>query len=131
MDKKKSKFKYQKNGNVHRYVYYGCTKHNDKNCKSGYINEDELVEQLAGLMDQIDLDNIRMKEQIKTEIERHKKFQSGILGIKETKVEVADVDIRNYAKYILRDGQTHEKRELLLCMRSKLTMANKKLNLVH
>ncbi|OFZ33081.1 MAG: hypothetical protein A3D17_13095 [Bdellovibrionales bacterium RIFCSPHIGHO2_02_FULL_40_15] len=121
------KFKHQKNGNVHRYVYYGCTKHNDKNCKSGYINEEELVEQLAGLMDKIDLDSIGMKEKIKIEIERHKKFQSGLLGIQETKVKVADVDIRNYAKYVLRDGQMHEKRELLQCLRSKIKLANKSL----
>ncbi len=123
------KFKHQQNGNVHRYVYYGCTKHNDKNCKSGYINEEELVEQLANLMDQIDLDSIGMKEKIKIDIERHKKFQSGLLGIKETKVRVADVDIRNYAKYILRDGQIHEKHELLLCMKSKITLANKKISM--
>jgi hypothetical protein len=119
------KFKVQQNGNVHRYVYYGCTKHNDKQCKCGYINEEELVEKLAGLMDKIDLDNISMKEKIKIEIERHKKFQSSLLGIKETKVKVADVDIRNYAKYILRDGTMLEKRELLSCLRSKVKLANK------
>lgn len=96
------KFKNQKNGNIHRYVYYGCTKHNDKRCKSGYINEDNLLEQLINLMDQIDLDSIGMKERIKTEI-----------------------DIRNYAKYILREGQLYEKRELLGCLRSKLKLANK------
>lgn len=45
------KYKKQKNGNVHRYVYYGCTKHNDKNCKCGYINEEDLVEQLAEMME--------------------------------------------------------------------------------
>jgi DNA invertase Pin-like site-specific DNA recombinase len=120
------KFKHQKNGNVHRYVYYGCTGRKDKECKSGYINEDELIEQLAGLMDQIDLDSIGMKERIRIEIERHKKFQSGLLGIKETKVKVVDIDIRNYAKYILREGTMLEKRELLSCLRSKITMANKK-----
>ena len=43
-----------------------------------------------------------MKERIKDEIERHKKFQSGLLGIKSRTVKVADIDIRNYAKYILR-----------------------------
>lgn len=119
------KFKHQKNGNIHRYVYYGCTGHKDKNCKSGYINEEELVEQLANLMDQIDLDSIGMKEKIKIEIERHKKFQSGLLGIKESNLKASDIDIRNYAKYILREGQLLEKRELLACMRSKIRLANK------
>jgi len=123
------KFKEQKNGNVHRYVYYGCTKHNDKNCKCGYINEDDLIEQLAELMDEINLDQIGMKERIKAEIERMKKFQSGILGQKESNVKVSDIDIRNYAKYILRDGQIYEKRELLTCLRTKLLLANKKLKI--
>jgi len=123
------KFKEQKNGNVHRYVYYGCTKHNDKNCKCGYINEDDLIEQLADLMDEINLDQIGMKERIKAEIERMKKFQSGILGQKESNIKVSDVDIRNYAKYILREGQIFEKRELLLCIRSRITLANKNLSL--
>lgn len=119
------KFKVQKNGNVHRYVYYGCCSHKDKDCKSGYMNEDNLVEQLANLMDDIDLDNIGMKDKIKSEIERHKKFQSGLLGIKESNLKASDIDVRNYAKYILREGQLLEKRELLACMRSKITLANK------
>ena len=74
------KFKKQQNGNVHRYVYYGCCRFQDKNCPSGYLREDALIEQLANLMDKISLDEIGMKEQIKAEIERHKKFQSGLLG---------------------------------------------------
>ena len=64
------KFKKQKNGNTHRHVYYGCTKVKDKDCKCGYINEDELVEQFAGLMDTIDLNVIGIKEKIKAEVER-------------------------------------------------------------
>ncbi len=97
------KFKKQQNGDIHRYVYYGCSRFQDKNCKSGYLREENLIEQLAGLMDKIDLDEIGMKNQIKAEIERHKKFQSGLLGIKGQSVKVADIDIRNYAKYILRE----------------------------
>jgi len=123
------KFKKQQNGNVHRYVYYGCCRFQDKNCPSGYLREDALIEQLANLMDKIDLDEIGMKERIKAEIERHKKFQSGILGIKGQSVKVGDVDVRNYAKYVLRDGTIFEKRELLTCLRSKITMAKKKIEI--
>lgn len=124
------KFKKQQNGNVHRYVYYGCCRFQDKNCKSGYMREEDLIEQLANLMDSIDLDEIGMKERIKAEIERHKKFQSGLLGIKGQSVKVGDIDVRNYAKYILRDGTILEKRELLTCLRSKITMANKEIKIV-
>ena len=89
------KFKKQQNGNIHRYVYYGCSKFNDKNCRSGYMREENLIKQLVGLMDKIDLDEIGIKERMKAEIERHKKFQSALLGIKEKSVKVADIDIRN------------------------------------
>ena len=118
------KFKKQKNGNVHRYVYYGCTKFKDKHCKSGYINEEELIEQFTGLMDEISLDEIGIKEKLKAEVERIKKFQRVIIGTRE-KIEVADVDIRNYAKYILKEANDVEKRELLSCIKSRITLVNK------
>jgi site-specific DNA recombinase len=123
------KFKRQQNGNVHRYVYYGCSKFYDKKCPCGYLKEESLIEQLAILMDKIDLDEIGMKERIRGEVERIRKFQDGVFGMKAPKTNTADVDIRNYAKYILRAGTVFEKRELLMNMRSKITVANKKIQL--
>lgn len=117
------KFKKQQNGNVHRYVYYGCTGFNQKDCKGGRMREENLIEQLVGLIDGISLDEIGMKEHIRSEVERHKKFQSSVLGVKEKGVKIADVDMRNYAKYLLREGTIFEKRELLLCLRSKILMS--------
>lgn len=123
------KFKKMKNGNVHRYCYYGCTKARDKNCKCGYIEEGELIKQLINLMDTIDLNEIGIKEKMKAEVERIKKFQRTILGSKE-RIEVKDVDIRDYAKYVLREASDTEKRELLGCLRSKIILTNKIVSLV-
>ncbi len=118
------KFKKQKNGNVHRYVYYGCCKSKDRNCKGGYLEEKELIKQFEGLLDQINLDEIGIKEKIKNEVERFKKFQKSVLGSKE-KIEVKEIDIRNYAKYLLRDGTDVEKRELISCFKSRITLKEK------
>lgn len=120
------KFKRQKNGNIHRYVYYGCSKAKDKNCKCGYLNEEELIKQLQDLIDQVDLDEIGMKDHIRNELTRFKRFQKGILGTKG-ETNVAEIDIRNYAKYILRDGRDLEKRELLSCFKSKIIVSEKKI----
>ncbi|MDD2753427.1 MAG: zinc ribbon domain-containing protein [Candidatus Portnoybacteria bacterium] len=122
------KIKKQLNGNIHRYVYYGCTRFNDKECKCGYIREDDLIKQLENLIDQMSLDEIGIKQKIKAEVERHKKFQAGMLGIKSI-IKVADIDIRNYAKYILRDGTNLEKRELISCFKSKVVIKNKLVSL--
>ena len=80
------------------------------------------------MLDTIDLDEIGIKEKLKTEVERFKKFQRVILGSKE-KIEIGDVDIRNYTKYLLRDGSDLEKRELLGCFKSKITLKQKRISL--
>lgn len=120
------KLKSQKNGKVHRYVYYLCTKHNDPHCKNPALREEDLIEQLANLMDTIDLDEIGMKEKIKVEVDRIKQFQSSFQSGRQEVVKVTDIDIRNYAKYILRSGTIFEKRELLGCIKSRIVMADKK-----
>ena len=122
------KFKKLKGGGMNRYVYYMCTKHNNSKCNNPIVREEVLIEQLANLMDTIKLDKIAMKEKIKEEVQRIKRFQSSLLG-KKDKVETTDIDIRNYAKYILRDGKVEEKRELLGCLRSKVCLTERKVSI--
>ena len=122
------KFKKNKNGNVHRYVYYKCTQGKDKNCKGQYIEERDLIKQFEQLLTEIDVNEIQIKEKIKADVERFKKFQQAVLDIKE-KVIVSDIDIRNYMKYILRDGSPLERRELLGCFKSEIVLEDKKISL--
>ncbi|MES2930778.1 MAG: recombinase family protein [Patescibacteria group bacterium] len=124
------KFKKLKNGGVNRYVYYGCTKSKDKNCKGGYIEEKELIKQFEDLIEIISIDEIGIKERIRTEVERIKKFNSMLLGVKD-QVCVEDIDIKNYAKYLLREGKDIEKRELLSCFKSKIELKNKAIILIN
>ena len=77
------KFKKQKNGNVHHYIYYGCTRGRDLHCKAGYIREENLIEQLLKIIDEIDLNALGVKEKIKEEIKRYHKFSHAVLGLKE------------------------------------------------
>jgi len=118
------KFKKLKDGSVNRHVYYGCTKSKDKDCKCGYIKETDLIQQFVKILTHINLNEIGMREKIKYEVERIKKFQQSILGIKQ-QIQVKDVDIRDYAKFILKDGTVEEKRELLTCFKSKILLKEK------
>jgi len=118
------RIKKQQNGNIHRYVYYGCTKVRNASCKCGYITEGDLIRQFEKMLDTINLDETGIKKKIRAEAERFKKFQSIATGTKET-IEVHDIDIRNYAKYILRIGGDIEKRELLSCIQSKIVLKEK------
>ncbi len=120
------KFKKLKDGSVNRHVYYSCTKSKDKYCKCGYINEIDLIEQFEKLLDRINISEIGMKDKIKSEVERIKRFNQSVLNIKQ-QIQIKDVDIRDYAKFILKDGAIEEKRELLTCFKSKILLKEKQI----
>lgn len=122
------KFKKQKNRNVNRYVYYKCTRTRDQDCPCGFINEEDLVLQLQELIDDLEIQTVPMKEKITAEVQRFKKFEQMLLGIKTT-VSVKDIDIRNYARFILIEGTMDEKREFLRCLKTNIFLKNKSIYL--
>ena len=124
------KFKHQKNGNVHRYVYYKCTRVRDSKCSCGFINEEELIKQLQTLVDDLEIQTTPMREKITNEVKRFKKFEQMLLGNK-TLVIVKDIDIRNYVKFILQEGTTEERREILRCLKSNILLNNKVISLAN
>jgi DNA invertase Pin-like site-specific DNA recombinase len=121
------KFKKLKDGGVNRHVYYMCTKARNTDCANQPINEKDLIDELTNLIDTIDLDEIGMRSKIEEEIIRYNKFRIGVLGMK-TKDRKADVDTREYAKYLLKEGTITEKRELLSCLKSKVVLKDKKIS---
>lgn len=120
------KFKKLKDGSVNRHVYYGCSKSKDKNCKCGYINEEGLIKQFEKLIESVPLHENTVKEKIKHELLRMKRFQKSVLQIKED-VKITELDIKSYAKFILREGSILEKREILSCLEGIMSLSNKTL----
>lgn len=71
-----------------------------------------------------------MKQKLKDEMVRFKIFQRSVLGSKEELKPAQDTDIRNYAKYILKEGSVSEKRELLGDLKSRISYKDKKPSLI-
>lgn len=69
-----------------------------------------------------------MRDKITSEVRRYKQFQQMLLG-KEAKIAVKDIDIRNYAKFILQEGDLEEKRDFLRCLKSRVVLKYKQVNL--
>ena len=118
------KFKKLKNGGHNRHIYYGCTKAKDKNCKSGYISEEDLIKQLQKQIDKLDFKKLPVQDKIEEEIKRFKKFQMMATG-KNQNIDVSDVDVKNYIKFLLKEGDDQEKRELLTCLNGGILLKNK------
>jgi len=115
-------------GSVHVYIYYSCTRHKDHYCKNPYIRENALVTQLLELIDTISIDAIGARHIIDREIDRYNKLRANVLGIKEKEKE-RKIDVRTYAKHMLKEGTAHEKRELLENLRSRIVLKDRKISL--
>ncbi len=125
------KFKHLKNGDTARYVYYMCTRGKDRKCPSLYVNEKDLIIQLAKIIDTIELDQIGMRDKWEWEIERFYKIHSFVseAPIIERSPSRKEFDLRAYAKMIFEDGTYDEKRGVLSCLKSKILIKDKKVYL--
>jgi len=119
------KYKQLKDGTTATYRYYGCGRSKDRYCKSQYIREEELTKQFIKLVDFMDLNESGIKIKFEEELKRYNKFNLGVLGIQNKTKSHQSIDLRTYAKYILRDGTKGEKRELMGCFKSKIIITKK------
>jgi len=126
------KWKVLKDGTSAHYIYYGCGRAKDRNCKNKYIREEELITELLKILDQLNINELGMRAKLEDEIKRFNIFQRSVLGTtdKEKVKTDPDTDIRNYAKYLLKEGSMIEKRELLGNLRSRIMYKDKVLTLL-
>lgn len=121
------KFKNLADGTVAKYIYYGCTRFQDKECKNQYLREEELITQLLEIIDKIDLNVIGVKQKLEKEMERFSEFRNKVLGVDEEEKSVRKkTDLRSYVKYLLKDGTLQEKRELMQSFKSRFILINKR-----
>ena len=103
------------------YIYYSCSRAKDVNCKNPYLREEKLIEQLTGLIDRVSLDEIGARHLIEREVSRYNKLRAEVEETTET-IKAKEMDIRRYAKYLLKNGSREEKRELLEHLRDRLIL---------
>lgn len=118
------KFKKLLSGGVNRHVYYRCTKSKDRKCTNPAINEDDLLKEFQKMAGTLDLNEIQLNEKLNLEIKKFKKLQAMFLE-KDNPADIQKVDLRNYMKFVLKDGTILEKRSVLDCIKNDLVLKNK------
>ncbi len=124
------KWKQLKDGTHTKYIYYSCSRARDRNCKNKYIREEELITEMLKILDEVNINELGMRQKLEDEIARFNIFQRSVLGTTVKSNKDLVTDIRNYAKYILKEGTVTEKRELLANLRSRIVYKDKELTLV-
>jgi len=86
--------KRQKNGNVHRYVYYRCTKKRGP-CSQSYVREEVLNVQLSNLLSGFVLPQEWSKEMLLMADKDGQEAQSvAVASVRELRANLADIDTR-------------------------------------
>lgn len=124
------KWKQLKSGGSNRYIYYSCSRARDRNCKNKYIREEELITELLKIIDDVSINELGMHKSMQDEVDRFNKFQKAVFGIKDKIEPTEETNIKKYAKYVLKEGSTSEKRLLLANLRSRIRYEDKKLSLI-
>lgn len=123
----REKIKKLKNGKSLSYIYYGCTKSKDKNCKNSYIREGLIIKQLIEIIDKVGIDEKLISDKLKLEIERFNSFYR--LIYKDDNRNKKEVDIKDYAKHVLINGSIEEKREIVRCLNGNIILEDKVLGI--
>jgi len=123
------KFKKLKDGSTKRYVYYHCTKGADRDCKEPYISEEDLVRQFTKLIDRIPINQLKAQRQLNEELERFNKFNQKVLKNGQ-QTKMSKVNLKDFAKYLLRNGARDEKRSLLACLGGSIQLKGKKVKII-
>lgn len=102
-------FKPLKDGTRRRHVYYRCTKSTkDPDCKEPSIKASDITEQILQMVDAGEFNDIEPSEKLFNKIEQYKRVTSQLIkdhGIVATERQY----FKNYASYILRQGNLSEK----------------------
>lgn len=123
------KYKQLKDGTSAKYIYYGCGRSKDRHCKNPYLREEDLVDQLIKLMSKVEFNSTAVQMKFEEELKRYNRFYRGVLGASGSNKKHKDIDLKTYAKYILKEGSNEEKRELMGCLESRVVVQDKKLKL--
>lgn len=65
-----------------------------------------------------------MRHKFEEEVARFTKFQRNFFGEAAIKAK-ENIDLRSYAKYLLREGSVIEKREFLACVKSRFVLTQR------
>ncbi len=111
-------------GGTADYIYYGCNRSRNLDCKCGYLREEELIKQLVALIEKVEVEEKFIKNKFDQEQARMAVFQKQFYGTKMVKSEI-EYDPKKFTEHILTEGTVEEKREMLANLKGKILLTNK------
>jgi site-specific DNA recombinase len=122
------KFKFQDNGNKHKYIYYHCSKRVDPTCPEEYVTEDALKGELVNFIlfsERKRSDILTITPTIKRQMDGFKKVKNEILTQQKIENVSKNLKFSDYFKYIVINGTKEEKVNVFEALSKPLYLHNK------
>ena len=121
------KMKHQKNGNVHHYTYYHCTKRRDPNCTQQAIEKDELEKQITAELAKLEIPTdfkewamARLRQMNEKEVEDRERIYGNQRHEYEACVRRGDNLIDMRANSEITEDEFKSKKETILAEKERL-----------
>ena len=69
------------------------------------------------------MNDVGLKIKFEEELKRINSFNKGVLEIGNSNKKHKEINLKTYAKYVLRNGSNEEKRELMGCFKSRIKVS--------
>jgi len=101
-----------KRGGFHYHIYYHCTKARDIHCKEPYMNQRELIREIMKHIRLLSDEQIIITDALKRSMSHYEKILKEANYLSAYSFD-GEVSVRNYIEYIIREGSTQDRRELI------------------
>ncbi len=120
------KFKKLSGGGFSHYIYYHCSRIVGSGCGKHYVKEDELEMMILSFIEKLDISKIKLSHSLQASFDEYKRIASQVLS--QQNIDTGDkIDIKNYGKYLFKEGSSSEKREFIRGLGISLFLYKKKI----
>lgn len=123
------KFKKLLDGNFSHYIYYHCSRTLDRQCGKHYITEEQLEKKLVSFVESLDISKLSISQSLKTSFGQYKKIAYQVLTQQNVDINEDEIDLKSYARYIFKEGNSREKAEFIRGLNIPLYLYNKNIYL--
>jgi len=123
------KFRKRKHGEPRYHIYYHCSRQVNYNCPEDYINEKGLTKALFRYINFTYISHpqiLNLTQEIREGVNEYKKVRDDVLLRQDIDPDEKTMDIRDYAKHILNNGDTERKRQLIKLFSEQLYLHDRK-----
>jgi site-specific DNA recombinase len=114
------------NGRTRKHIYYHCTRAKNRSCREPYIEERELIRQLLIVTRRISDEKLIINDKLRESMKEYEKILKEANYLSKYDFD-GELKTREYMEYIIRDGTTGARQDLIECLPIPKKLHNKKL----